>query len=146
MIIGPKWLIDVSKITKIITIMTWNPSQDFVRQKPPQFLGLFVRNVSISCYFQQSAVVLTNLIMPSGDLTKASSTRMQHFLFWFMIGFLYFRWCSLVVFGGISRLLCPVSRVFFGFGISQFSLFQTLVGRPKKMFLSPSIEVLKVVS
>ena len=35
----------MSKITKIITIMTWNPSQDFVRQKPPQFLGLFVRNV-----------------------------------------------------------------------------------------------------
>ena len=38
MIIGPKWLIDVSKITKIITIMTWNLSQDFVRQKTAKVL------------------------------------------------------------------------------------------------------------
>ena len=35
MIIGPKWPIDVSKMTKIITIMTWNLSQDFNLQNYP---------------------------------------------------------------------------------------------------------------
>ena len=68
-----------------------------------------------------TTIVLTNLIMPSGDLTNASSTRMQHFLFWFIFDFLqrYFRvllWYCLgyfsVILSGFSVFFSGVLRYF----------------------------------